>query len=263
MSLGRQPPPNPMPALRNRRPIRASCPIASARVVTSAPVASAISAMALMKEILVARKALADDLHQLGGRVDRSRCAGCPVRERRCVDRVEHGRRSSRRPARRRRRNDRGRACRTPRNPPAGTPGSTRAAPRSYSTPLGETRGRADGHGRLADDEVAGGRGAAEERRRPRRRSETSAALPPGDLRRADRDEVHASRPAASAMSVREAQPTVRVADEQFGQARLEEGRAPGGEHPTFVLVDDRCRRPHDRAPPCTRRARRRDTRNR
>ena len=59
MSFGRQPPPNPTPALRNLRPMRASCPIASASRVTSASVASAISAIALMNEILVARKAFA------------------------------------------------------------------------------------------------------------------------------------------------------------------------------------------------------------
>ena len=59
MSLGRQPPPNPTPALRNRRPIRASWPIASASATTSAPAASHTSPTALMKEILVARKALA------------------------------------------------------------------------------------------------------------------------------------------------------------------------------------------------------------
>ena len=62
MSLGRQPPPKPSPALRNFRPIRASCPIASASTVTSAPVASHSSAMALMNEILVARNELAATL---------------------------------------------------------------------------------------------------------------------------------------------------------------------------------------------------------
>ena len=62
MSLGRQPPPNPMPALRNLRPIRSSWPSASARSTTSAPVTSHISATALMKEIFVARKALAEAL---------------------------------------------------------------------------------------------------------------------------------------------------------------------------------------------------------
>ena len=40
--------------------MRASWPIASARVVTSAPVTSAISAIALMKLIFVARNALAE-----------------------------------------------------------------------------------------------------------------------------------------------------------------------------------------------------------
>ena len=62
MSLGRQPPPKPMPALRNLRPIRSSWPIASASWETSAPAASQTSAMALMKEILVARNALAEAL---------------------------------------------------------------------------------------------------------------------------------------------------------------------------------------------------------
>ena len=59
MSFGRQPPPNPTPAFRNRRPMRASCPMASASAVTSAPVASAISDIALMKLIFVARNAFA------------------------------------------------------------------------------------------------------------------------------------------------------------------------------------------------------------
>ena len=40
--------------------MRASWPIASASCVTSAPVASATSAIALMNEILVARNAFAD-----------------------------------------------------------------------------------------------------------------------------------------------------------------------------------------------------------
>ena len=62
MSLGRQPPPKPTPALRNLRPIRSSYPRLSARSTTSAPVTSHTSAIALMKEILVARKALADTL---------------------------------------------------------------------------------------------------------------------------------------------------------------------------------------------------------
>ena len=42
--------------------MRSSCPIASARSVTSAPVASHSSAMALMNEILVARNELAATL---------------------------------------------------------------------------------------------------------------------------------------------------------------------------------------------------------
>ena len=62
ISFGRHPPPNPMPALRNLRPIRASWPIASANTDTSAPVTSHTSAIALMNEIFVARKAFADVL---------------------------------------------------------------------------------------------------------------------------------------------------------------------------------------------------------
>ena len=62
MSLGRQPPPNPSPGFRNRPPIRSSCASAVARSDTSAPVASQTSAIALMKEILVARNELAATL---------------------------------------------------------------------------------------------------------------------------------------------------------------------------------------------------------
>ncbi|CAM5242287.1 hypothetical protein SFUMM280S_03168 [Streptomyces fumanus] len=59
MSLGRQPPPKPIPARRNFRPIRSSYPIASASLATSPPAASHTSAIALMKEIFVARKEFA------------------------------------------------------------------------------------------------------------------------------------------------------------------------------------------------------------
>jgi hypothetical protein len=62
MSLGRQPPPNPRPALRNRLPMRGSYPNASASNVTSASTASHTSEIALMNEILVARNAFADTL---------------------------------------------------------------------------------------------------------------------------------------------------------------------------------------------------------
>ncbi len=59
MSLGRQPPPNPSPAPRNLRPIRSSCPMASASATTSAPTASHTSDIALMNEIFVARNEFA------------------------------------------------------------------------------------------------------------------------------------------------------------------------------------------------------------
>ena len=48
--------------------MRGSSASASAELVTSAPAASQTSAIALMKEIFVARKAFAADLDQLGGR---------------------------------------------------------------------------------------------------------------------------------------------------------------------------------------------------
>ena len=57
--LGQTAPAETDPAFRNWLPIRLSWPIASASWVTSAPTSSQISAMALMKEILVARNALA------------------------------------------------------------------------------------------------------------------------------------------------------------------------------------------------------------
>lgn len=60
MSLGRQPPPKPIPARRNFFPMRSSCPMASASFTTSPSAASHTSAIALMKEILVARKEFAE-----------------------------------------------------------------------------------------------------------------------------------------------------------------------------------------------------------
>ena len=62
MSLGRQPPPKPRPGRRPAPPIRWSYASASASLRTSASAASQTSAMALMKEILVARKAFAATL---------------------------------------------------------------------------------------------------------------------------------------------------------------------------------------------------------
>ena len=85
MSLGRQPPPKPRPGARNWPPIRSSWPSASASRITSAPAASHISAIALMNEILVARKALAATL--TSSAVSRSIVStGMPGRERRGVD---------------------------------------------------------------------------------------------------------------------------------------------------------------------------------
>ena len=63
MSLGRQPPPKPRPGLQEpAADARRRSASASASVVTSAPVASHTSAIALMNEILVARKELAATL---------------------------------------------------------------------------------------------------------------------------------------------------------------------------------------------------------
>src|SRR5206468_5081019 len=58
MSLGKQDPPNPGPAWRNFEPIRWSSPIALATTWISAPTRSHRLAISLMKETLVARKAL-------------------------------------------------------------------------------------------------------------------------------------------------------------------------------------------------------------
>jgi len=51
-------PPKPIPACRNFGPMRSSRPIPRATSTTSAPVSSHTLAISLMKEILVARKAL-------------------------------------------------------------------------------------------------------------------------------------------------------------------------------------------------------------
>ena len=58
-SLGRQDPPKPMPACREWGPMRLSKPIPAATCRTSAPSSSQICATSLMKEMRVARKALA------------------------------------------------------------------------------------------------------------------------------------------------------------------------------------------------------------
>ena len=55
-------PPNPTPACRNFGPMRSSSPMPLATSTTSAPVSSQTLAISLMKEIFVARKALAASL---------------------------------------------------------------------------------------------------------------------------------------------------------------------------------------------------------
>jgi hypothetical protein len=59
MSLGRQEPPKPRPALRKARPMRGSAPMPSATACTSPPVSSHRWAISLMKLIFSARKLLA------------------------------------------------------------------------------------------------------------------------------------------------------------------------------------------------------------
>ena len=59
MSFGKQLPPQPGPGFRNSWPIRLSEPMPTTTSATSAPTCSDSAAMALMKEIFVARKALA------------------------------------------------------------------------------------------------------------------------------------------------------------------------------------------------------------
>ena len=58
-SFGKQLPPKPSDALRNRRPMRSSMPIPVATSSTFAPVASQMAATALMYEIFIARNELA------------------------------------------------------------------------------------------------------------------------------------------------------------------------------------------------------------
>ncbi len=58
VSFGKQEPPKPGPGWRNFGPMRLSSPMPRATTWTSAPTASHSSAISLMKEILVARKAL-------------------------------------------------------------------------------------------------------------------------------------------------------------------------------------------------------------
>ena len=66
VSFGKQEPPKPGPGCRNLRPMRPSRPMPRATSCTSAPTASQRSAISLMKVILVARKALAAYLIELG-----------------------------------------------------------------------------------------------------------------------------------------------------------------------------------------------------
>ena len=68
MSFGRQPPPKPRPGRRKVVPIRESAPRMSDRTVTFPSAVSHTSAMALMKEIFVARKAFAATFASSGGR---------------------------------------------------------------------------------------------------------------------------------------------------------------------------------------------------
>ena len=67
MSFGRQPPPKPSPASRKRRPIRASCPSASARVDTSAPAAVAELGDRVDERDLRREERVRAHLHELGG----------------------------------------------------------------------------------------------------------------------------------------------------------------------------------------------------
>ena len=57
VSLPKQLPPHPIPALRNFGPMRSSSPIPPATSVTSAPTSSQTLAISLMNEIFVARNA--------------------------------------------------------------------------------------------------------------------------------------------------------------------------------------------------------------
>ena len=89
MSLGRQPPPKPTPALRNWRPIRASCPIASARSTTSAPVDLAHLGHRVDEGDLGGQEGVRGHLDQLGGREVGDHDRGAGVDQRR-VDLAQH-----------------------------------------------------------------------------------------------------------------------------------------------------------------------------
>ena len=80
MSLGRHPPPNPRPASRNCRPIRTSCPRASASTVTSAPAASQTLGDRVDERDLRRQERVRADLDQLGGRQVADDHGACPRR---------------------------------------------------------------------------------------------------------------------------------------------------------------------------------------
>ena len=158
MSLGRQPPPNPRPALRNLRPMRSSWPIASARVVDVRAGGLATSAMALMKEILVARNEFAAAL--TSSAVARSvTMTGAAGGDGPRVDLRAAGPRHGRR--RPRRRAGRGAGCRRRRGPRAGTPGSTRPRGPGRSRPAARRGGRRCRPARWTSRRSAPGRAGA------------------------------------------------------------------------------------------------------
>ena len=267
MSLGRQPPPKPSPACRKRPPIRVSYDSALVSCVTSPPVASHTSAIALMKEILVARKALAATLTSSAvAKSVTTTGAAWPwspsmggVAPRAAAPRAR-SRAGRRRPA------GRGGACPRPRSPRAGTPGSRPArSPRRGAAAIcvGQPRGRPGRHGRLADHE------------RAVRRCGMSAVKHGVDvghvggvlallLRRAHADEVHVAERAGLLVRGGEAQPARSRGSwrSSSAQAGLEEGHLARAAAPVDLGRRRRpCRAPRSRARPCRRRAWRRGSR--
>ncbi len=203
MSLGRQPPPKPRPALRKRRPIRASYPIASASCVDVRAAGLAHLGHGVDERDLGRQKGIRRGLDQLGGRV-----VGHDLRHavRRAVPRTPRragpgrARRSSLRAAARRR-CGRGAACPATAKPSRRNSGfhASIAPGAGLATASASRAGRADRHRGLADDQVAGSdvrEQCAHRRIDVGHVGRVLAAL----LRRADADEVHllAARPRRS-----------------------------------------------------------------
>ena len=263
MSLGRQPPPKPTPALRNLRPIRVSWPRASARSTTSAPATSQTSATALMKEILVARNALAATLTSSAvGEVgdDQGRVLGQHLGVDLAQGALDRRLASHRRPA------GRGAGCPGRRSPRAGTPGSSPAARADVASSARICRRAAPRCPRARWTCPPPGRrraGAGPATGQPLDLAQvgTEAA---GLLRRPDAQEVHVAEGAGLLVGVGEPQRAgLDVPAEQLLEVGLVERRAAPATLAQLVGGRPRRRGPRSPAPPSLPRESSRGTRSR